>query len=361
MIKYFDFEKSIEDIDNKINDINNNPSNRNEDLIKKYEAKKDIFFKDIYKSLTAWQKVQVARHPNRPHTIEYIKNCFSNFVPLCGDKKFSEDEAIIGGLAKIDDISVMVIGTEKGSTMETRIKHNFGMAKPEGYRKFQRLLTLSEKFGFPVITFIDTAGAYPGKDAEERGQSESIASSISKSLQIKVPIISIIIGEGGSGGAIGLATADRTLMLQNAIYSVISPEGCASILWRDPTKTLEAAKAMKLTSKDLLNLKIIDEIIPEPTGGAHRDKNLTLDNVRMSIDRNLNDLSNLSKAEIISRKKEKFLKIGRDRGLTEGVSISNKLSINFTNISKLKKVLFKYKYFFIGSIFVFAALFFLLR
>jgi acetyl-CoA carboxylase, carboxyl transferase, alpha subunit len=270
MIKYFDFEKPIEDIDNKINDINNNPSNRNENLIKKYEAKKVIFFKDIYKSLTAWQKVQVARHPNRPHTIEYIKNCFSNFVPLSGDKKFSEDEAIIGGLAKIDDISVMVIGTEKGSTMETRIKHNFGMAKPEGYRKFQRLLNLSEKFGFPVITFIDTAGAYPGKEAEERGQSESIASSISKSLQIKVPIISIIIGEGGSGGAIALATADRILMLENAIYSVISPEGCASILWRNIESVQQAAESLKLTAQNCYKLKIIDGIIEEMPGGAHR-------------------------------------------------------------------------------------------
>ncbi len=309
MIKYFDFEKSIEDIDNKINDINNNPSNRNEDLIKKYEAKKDIFFKDIYKSLTAWQKVQVARHPNRPHTIEYIKNCFSNFVPLCGDKKFSEDEAIIGGLAKIDDISVMVIGTEKGSTMETRIKHNFGMAKPEGYRKFQRLLTLSEKFGFPVITFIDTAGAYPGKDAEERGQSESIASSISKSLQIKVPIISIIIGEGGSGGAIALATADRILMLENAIYSVISPEGCASILWRNIESVQQAAESLKLTAQNCYKLKIIDGIIEEIPGGAHRFSEDQFLLVKKIIIEKMNELSKYSRENLVKERNKKFLEI----------------------------------------------------
>tara|TARA_B100000579_G_scaffold420898_1_gene421100 strand:- start:2694 stop:3641 length:948 start_codon:yes stop_codon:yes gene_type:complete len=309
MIKYFDFEKSIEDIDNKINDINNNPSNRNEDLIKKYEAKKDIFFKDIYKSLTAWQKVQVARHPNRPHTIEYIKNCFSNFVPLCGDKKFSEDEAIIGGLAKIDDISVMVIGTEKGSTMETRIKHNFGMAKPEGYRKFQRLLTLSEKFGFPVITFIDTAGAYPGKDAEERGQSESIASSISKSLQIKVPIISIIIGEGGSGGAIALATADRILMLENAIYSVISPEGCASILWRNIESVQQAAESLKLTAQNCYKLKIIDGIIEEMPGGAHRFSEDQFLLVKKIIIEKMNELSKYSRENLVKDRNKKFLEI----------------------------------------------------
>ncbi len=309
MIKYFDFEKPIEDIDNKINDINNNPSNRNENLIKKYEAKKVIFFKDIYKSLTAWQKVQVARHPNRPHTIEYIKNCFSNFVPLSGDKKFSEDEAIIGGLAKIDDISVMVIGTEKGSTMETRIKHNFGMAKPEGYRKFQRLLNLSEKFGFPVITFIDTAGAYPGKEAEERGQSESIASSISKSLQIKVPIISIIIGEGGSGGAIALATADRILMLENAIYSVISPEGCASILWRNIESVQQAAESLKLTAQNCYKLKIIDGIIEEMPGGAHRFSEDQFLLVKKNIIEKMNELSKFSRENLVKERNKKFLEI----------------------------------------------------
>ncbi len=309
MIKYFDFEKPIEDIDNKINDINNNPSNRNENLIKKYEAKKVIFFKDIYKSLTAWQKVQVARHPNRPHTIEYIKNCFSNFVPLSGDKKFSEDEAIIGGLAKIDDISVMVIGTEKGSTMETRIKHNFGMAKPEGYRKFQRLLNLSEKFGFPVITFIDTAGAYPGKEAEERGQSESIASSISKSLQIKVPIISIIIGEGGSGGAIALATADRILMLENAIYSVISPEGCASILWRNIESVQQAAESLKLTAQNCYKLKIIDGIIEEMPGGAHRFSEDQFLLVKKNIIEKMNELSKYSRENLVKERNKKFLEI----------------------------------------------------
>ena len=268
---------------------------------------------------------------------------------------------MISGLATFQNKSVMVIGQEKGEDLDTRIERNFGMMKPEGYRKSIRLMKLADKFNLPIILFIDTPGAYPGVGAEERGQAEAIARSIECSMSVGVPTISIIIGEGGSGGAIALASSNKIIMLENAIYSVISPEGCASILWRDPTKTLEAAKAMKLTSKDLLNLKIIDEIIPEPTGGAHRDKNLILENVKMTIDKNLNELSNLSKAEIISRKKEKFLEIGRDRGLTEGVSISNRLPINFTNISKFKKVLFKYKYFFIGSIFILAALLFLLK
>jgi len=268
---------------------------------------------------------------------------------------------LISGLATFQNKSVMVIGQEKGEDLDTRIERNFGMMKPEGYRKSIRLMKLADKFNLPIILFIDTPGAYPGVGAEERGQAEAIARSIECSMSVGVPTISIIIGEGGSGGAIALASSNKIIMLENAIYSVISPEGCASILWRDPTKTLEAAKAMKLTSKDLLNLKIIDEIIPEPTGGAHRDKNLILENVKISIYKNLKELSNLSKAEIISRKKEKFLEIGRDRGLTEGVSISNRLPINFTNISKFKKVLFKYKYYFLGSIFILAALLFLLK
>ena len=307
MIKYFDFEKSIEDLEKKIEVLQKD--NNSSDIIDDYKNKKKKLFEEIYKSLTPWQKVQVARHPERPHTIDYIKNIFSNYVPLSGDKKFAEDEAIIGGLAKIDNFSVIVIGTEKGNTMETRIKHNFGMAKPEGYRKVQRLFLLAEKFKLPVITFIDTAGAFPGKEAEERGQSESIASSISQSLRVKIPIISIIIGEGGSGGAIALATADKVLMLENSIYSVISPEGCASILWRTSDAVKEAADALKLTAEECLKLKIIDKIIKEIPGGAHRFANEQFFILKKTILSNIEELTSLSKEDLVKSRNEKFLNI----------------------------------------------------
>ena len=273
MTKYFDFEQNIQDIDSKIELLENKDDTSDIGLIKQYKDEKKKLFNKIYNSLSSWQKVQVARHVDRPHSLDYINNIFTKFVPLSGDKKFAEDEAIVGGFAKINEISVMVIGNEKGSSMETRIKHKFGMAKPEGYRKVQRLLVLAEKFKLPVIIFVDTAGAFPGRDAEERGQSESIASSISQSLKANTPIISIIIGEGGSGGAIALATADRVLMLENSIYSVISPEGCASILWRTTDATPKAAEALKLTANECLKLNIIDEIINEIAGGAHRFPN----------------------------------------------------------------------------------------
>ena len=366
MKNYLNFEKDIKTLENEIEKLKDPFS---QDGITQVETAKlaklqnDLSSKlnEIYSNLDPWQTTMVARHEDRPKSKFFINNLFENFFPIHGDRLFGEDKSLISGLATFQNKSVMVIGQEKGEDLDSRIERNFGMMKPEGYRKSIRLMKLADKFNLPVILFIDTPGAYPGVGAEERGQAEAIARSIECSMSIGVPTISIIIGEGGSGGAIALASSNKIIMLENAIYSVISPEGCASILWRDPTKTLEAAKAMKLTSKDLLNLKIIDEIIPEPTGGAHRDKNLILDNVRTSIDKNLNELSNLSKAEIISHKKEKFLEIGRDRGLTEGVSISKKLSINLTNINKLKKVFFNYKYFFIGSIFIFAALLFLLR
>ena len=366
MKNYLNFETNIKELEAELDNLKD-PFNKegltevDTNKISNLQEEIDSKLRDIYSNLDPWQKTMVARHEERPKSKFFIDNLFSDFIPLSGDRYYGEDKSVISGFAKFKDISVLVIGQEKGDSLQTRIERNFGMMKPEGYRKTVRLMRLADKFNLPIILFIDTPGAYPGVGAEERGQAEAIAKSIECCMELKVPTISVIIGEGGSGGAIALASSSKVLMLENAIYSVISPEGCASILWRDPTKTLEAAKAMKLTSKDLLNLKIIDEIIPEPTGGAHRDKNLILENVKMSIDKNLNELSNLSKAEIISRKKEKFLEIGRDRGLTEGVSISNRLPINFTNISKFKKVLFKYRYYFLGSIFILATLLFLFK
>ena len=309
MNKYFDFEKSIKLIDDKIKILESSNENNNLHLIKKYNLEKKNLLKKIYSSLTSWQKVQVARHSSRPHTLDYINNIFLNFVYLSGDKKFAEDKAIVGGLAKIDDLSVMIIGNEKGNSMEKRIEHNFGMAKPEGFRKAQRLLILAEKLKLPVVTFVDTAGAFPGKEAEERGQSESIASSIAQCLKVKTPIISIIIGEGGSGGAIALATADRILMLQNSIFSVISPEGCASILWRNTEAVQKAAKSLKLTAEDCLELNIIDGIVKEVPGGAHRYPKEQFVTVKKTIIENLEELIKLPVEKIVSDRNEKFLNI----------------------------------------------------
>ena len=253
--------------------------------------------------------MQIARHPDRPHCIDYINSIFENFISLSGDKKFGEDKAIISGIGKIAQQSFMIIGNEKGNTMETRIKHNFGMAKPEGYRKSQRLMYLAEKLNLPIITLVDTAGAFPGKDAEERGQSESIAASISVCLKVKTPIISIIIGEGGSGGAIALATADKVLMLENSIYSVISPEGCSSILWRSSDFIQQAAESLKLTAEDCLRLGIIDEIVKEIAGGAHRFMNEQLEMVKKSIMKNLDELKKFSLDQLLINRNEKFLNI----------------------------------------------------
>ncbi len=309
MYRYFDFEKSIEEIDIKINKLKDSSDNKSLSLIENFENEKLNLFKKIYSNLNAWQRVQIARHPDRPHTLNYINNIFSNFIPLSGDKKFGEDEAIIGGLGSIGSDSFVILGSEKGSSMEDRIKHNFGMAKPEGYRKAQRLMLLAEKLGLPIITFVDTAGAFPGKEAEERGQSESIASSILTSLKVRTRIVSIIIGEGGSGGAIALATADKVLMLENSIYSVISPEGCSSILWRSADFFKEAAEALKLTANDCKKLGIIDEIVTEVLGGAHRFANKQYDIVRESIIKNLSLLKNISLEDLIVKRNEKYLKI----------------------------------------------------
>ena len=307
-MKYFDFEKDIEKIDEAILSIDSGDKGNIEKL-SALKSNKQQNLKKIYSSLNAWQKVQVARHADRPHALDYINNIFENFIPLCGDKKFADDSAIVGGLAKINGNSVMLLGTEKGNSMESRIKHNFGMAKPEGYRKAQRLMKVAEKFNLPVITFVDTPGAFPGKDAEERGQSESIASTIAISLKVKIPIISVIIGEGGSGGAIALATADRILMLEHAIYSVISPEGCASILWRNTEYTQHAAETLKLTANDCYSLKIIDEIIPELPGAAHRFPFEQASVIKKTLVSNLQSLRLIEVENLIKNRNKKYLNI----------------------------------------------------
>ena len=309
MIKYLDFEKKIEDLDKKILDLQNDNSDQSIKKIAQYNSQKEKELKIIYSNLNPWQRVQIARHPDRPHCLDYIKNIFENFIFLSGDKKFGEDKSIVSGIGNIENQSFMIIGNEKGGTVETRIEHNFGMAKPEGYRKAQRLMHLAEKFNLPIITFIDTPGAFPGKDAEERGQSESIASSIATCLKVKTPIISIIIGEGGSGGAIALATADKILMLENSIYSVISPEGCSSILWRGPEYVQKAADALKLTASDCLSFGIINEIVEEVKGGAHRFVDNQLQIVKKSILKNITLLKNISLEELIVKRNEKFLNI----------------------------------------------------
>ena len=306
MNRYLDFENDIENIENLIAELDISKNNFKSKKTELLDRKKKILQK-IYSNLSAWEKVQVARHPNRPHAEDYLNLIFENIIYLHGDKKFSDDSAVLGCLGEISGQSVMVIGTEKGNTMESRIKHNFGMAKPEGYRKAQRLMNIADKYNLPVITFVDTAGAFPGKDAEERGQSESIASSIQTSLKIGSPIVSIIIGEGGSGGAIALATADKVLMLENSIYSVISPEGCASILWRSSDYIRKAAESLKLTAKDCLENKIIDSIVKEVAGGAHRFPQHQADILKNEIIDSINSLKSLSTEERLNRRNQKFL------------------------------------------------------
>ena len=311
MINYFEFEKDIEKIDKFIFDLDKN-DNKYLSKLDKLNFEKKNKFEKIYSNLEPWQKVQVSRHNDRPHAIFYIQSIFEDIVFLHGDKKYADDNAIIGGLAKINNQSIVFIGTEKGNTMETRLKHNFGMAKPEGYRKSQRLVSLAEKFNLPIISFVDTAGAFPGKDAEERGQSESIASSILSFLKVKIPTISVIIGEGGSGGAIGIATSDVVLMLEHSTYSVISPEGCASILWRSTNFTQEAANTLKLTSEDCKKFKIVDYIIPELSGGAHRNASSQAELVKKYIFNNIEDLKKIPTKDLIENRKNKYLNITSD-------------------------------------------------
>jgi acetyl-CoA carboxylase carboxyl transferase subunit alpha len=278
--------------------------------ISRLEKRSKDALRDIYKALTPWQKAQVARHSDRPHCLDYVKTLFTDFTPLAGDRAFGDDHAIVGGFARFRGESVALIGQEKGSDTETRLKHNFGMAKPEGYRKAVRIMELADRFSIPVISLVDTAGAYPGIGAEERGQAEAIARSTSACLGLKVPSISVIIGEGGSGGAIAIATANRVYMLEHAIYSVISPEGAASILWHDSTRAKDAATNMKITAQDLLELRIIDGIIPEPLGGAHRGVEAVMKATGDQIGRALSELVS-SKADFREQRREKYLAIGR--------------------------------------------------
>jgi acetyl-CoA carboxylase carboxyl transferase subunit alpha len=265
---------------------------------------------DLYSDLTPWRKCQVARHPGRPHSIDYIKALFTEYTPLAGDRNFAEDDAIIGGLARLDDRPVMVLGHEKGHDTKTRLERNFGMARPEGYRKAIRLMDLADRMGLPVVTLIDTPGAYPGKGAEERGQAEAIARSTEKCLSVGVPLVSVIIGEGGSGGAVAFATADRLAMLEHSIYSVISPEGCASILWKDSEKMKEAAAALRLTAQDLLTLGVADRIIPEPRGGAQRDRADTVARVGVAITEMLGELDGVKPAKLRAARRAKYLAMG---------------------------------------------------
>jgi len=308
MNKYLDFEFDIEKLENKIIELDTSKKDYKYEKENLLNQKKKLLIK-IYSNLSAWEKVQVARHADRPHSIDYIKSIFHNIVYLHGDKKFADDNAIIGCLGDIQGQSFMIIGIEKGNSMDSRIKHNFGMAKPEGYRKAQRLMNLADKFNLPIITFVDTAGAFPGKEAEERGQSESIASSILTSLKIGSPIISIIIGEGGSGGAIALATADKVLMLEHSIYSVISPEGCASILWRSNDFIQKAAENLKLTAQDCLKYKIIDTIVKEVPGGAHRFPEDQAKIIKKELIESITNLSSLSSEVRKDNRNTKFINI----------------------------------------------------
>ena len=317
MVNYLDFEKSLADVEGKIRQLNEQLLNEEEktislDEITKLETKAQDLLTEIYQDLGTWEKTQVARHPDRPHFKDYIQGMIKDFFPLAGDRVYGEDKAIIGGLGQLDEFSVMLIGHEKGADTETRLKHNFGMAHPEGYRKSIRLMRLAERYEIPVITLIDTPGAYPGVGAEERGQSEAIARSIDCTLSLKVPVISVVIGEGGSGGAIALAAANKVLMLEHSIYTVASPEASASILWRSSKKSKEAAEAMKITSQDLLNLNVIDEIIDEPVGGAHREHAQIIMQTKIAIKDSIISLKKFGSESLIEKRRDKFLEIGRN-------------------------------------------------
>ena len=348
MKNYLNFEKDIKNLESEIEKLKDP---YNQDGLSEVDTKKisesqqeiDMKLKEIYSNLDPWQTTLVARHEDRPKAKFFIDNLFKDFIPLSGDRFYGEDKSVLAGFAKFNEKSVLVIGQEKGNSLETRIERNFGMMRPEGYRKTIRLMKLADKFNIPVISFIDTPGAYPGVGAEERGQAEAIAKSIECCMSLSIPTFAIIIGEGGSGGAIALASANKVIMLENAIYSVISPEGCATILWRDPKRTLDAAKAMKLSSKDLFDLKVIDEIIPEPVGGAHRDRDLILDNVRQSIENNLNEFINMGGDEIFNHRKNKFLTIGRSKGFVSRLDDLSTLSMKKNKINTFIESIFKSK------------------
>ena len=340
MKNYLNFEKEIKDLEIELDKLKDpfNQSGLSEvdtQKITKIQKELDDKLKSVYSNLNPWQTTMVARHEDRPKSKFFIENLFDDFIPLSGDRHYGEDQSVLTGFAKFNSQSVLVIGQEKGDNLDARVKRNFGMMRPEGYRKTIRLMKLADKFKIPIISFIDTPGAYPGVGAEERGQAEAIAKSIECCMSLNVPTLAFIIGEGGSGGAIALASSSKVIMFENAIYSVISPEGCATILWRDPKRMLDAARAMKLSAKDLLELEIIDEIIPEPTGGAHRDKNLILKNIKDSITQNLDQFKNMTAEEIFNDRKNKYLKIGRNKGFIDNL---NELSSLRTNENKLRQL-----------------------
>ncbi|KUF10257.1 acetyl-CoA carboxylase carboxyltransferase subunit alpha [Pseudoponticoccus marisrubri] len=314
MTHYLDFEKPLAEIEGKAEELRAMARGTSEMDVSAEAAALDQkaaqLLKDLYAKLTPWRKCQVARHPERPHCKDYIEALFTEYMPLAGDRNFAEDEAVMGGLARFEDQPVVVIGHEKGHDTGSRLKRNFGMARPEGYRKAVRLMDMADRFGLPVVTLVDTPGAYPGKGAEERGQSEAIARATEKCLQIGVPLVSVVIGEGGSGGAVAFATANRVAMLEHSVYSVISPEGCASILWKDAEKMREAAEALRLTAQDLLKLGVCDRVIPEPLGGAHRAPADTVAAVGAAIGQMLSEMSGTSRAELVAARRSKFLAIG---------------------------------------------------
>ncbi|NRP13724.1 Acetyl-coenzyme A carboxylase carboxyl transferase subunit alpha [Aliiroseovarius sp. xm-m-379] len=320
MTHYLEFEKPLAEIEGKAEELRA-MARANEEMDVEGEAtaldaKADTLLKELYENLTAWRKCQVARHPERPHCKDYIDALFTEYTPLAGDRNFADDHAVMGGLARIGDMPVVVMGQEKGHDTKSRIERNFGMARPEGYRKAIRLMDLADRFGLPIVALVDTPGAYPGKGAEERGQSEAIARSTERCLNANVPVISVIIGEGGSGGAVALATANTVMMLEHSVYSVISPEGCASILWKDAEKMREAAEALRLTAQDLKKLGVIDTIIDEPMGGAQRDRKGTIEAVGKAIEEELKALMDRMKGDALKKeRREKFLKMG-SQGLT---------------------------------------------
>ena len=319
---YLDFEKPVAELEAKVEELRAMGEGNNavaiDDDVMRLEAKAAAALKEIYENLTPWQKTQVARHPQRPHCLDYVQGLITDFTPLAGDRKFGEDEAIVGGFGRFKGESVCVLGHEKGSDTESRLKHNFGMARPEGYRKAVRLMEMAERFSIPLICLVDTAGAYPGIGAEERGQAEAIARSTDVCLGLGVPNVAVILGEGGSGGAMALATANRVLMLEHAIYSVISPEGAASILWRDTTKAQDAATNMKITAQDMVRFGVIDTIIPEPTGGAHRDAGAAIAAAGDAVANALAELKGMDAAAIRKQRRDKFLDMGRAMARTGG-------------------------------------------
>ena len=315
MRSYLDFEKPVAELEAKVEELRAMSAGGNavavDDEIGRLEIKAGLALKELYGELTPWQKTQVARHPQRPHALDYVNALITNFVPLAGDRKFGDDAAIIGGVGRFRGEAICILGHEKGSDTESRIRHNFGMARPEGYRKAVRLMEMADRFGLPILSLVDTPGAYPGIGAEERGQAEAIARSTEACLALSVPNVAIVIGEGGSGGAIALATANRVLMLEHAIYSVISPEGAASILWRDSSKAQDAATNMKITAQDMVRFGVIDAIVPEPVGGAHRDPEAAIAAVGDAIAQALAPLRNLDAPSVRRQRREKFLAMGR--------------------------------------------------